>query len=478
LPGPIDLASTLSHNPLSGNNDFCPKGINGWNDTSINSIHMSLNVANIRAGLRVLYIAAVLPALYETFVYNELFALRAQGVDVVGVSVHPPACTFGDPDLENLATTVIPVYGLRRGRLFLDALQEVLCHPIQSLKTVGIGVIDALFSSNVSRFRRIKVLWQLLAALGLTRRVRPLKIHHIHAHMAHVPTTIAMYTAKQLGVPFSFTGHANDLFLQRTLLPEKLRRAKFTACISYWHRDFYRKLVRLPDEKLPLVRCGVSIPIIKRQSSAPDKPFTIMAVGRLVPKKGFDPLIRALTDLANEGKNFLCRIVGEGPQRQELQALIEQTGMQDRIHLVGNQSNRQVKAALENADLFVLPCQVARDGDRGGIPVALMEAMAAGGCVVTGDLPTVRELVIDRWTGLVVSPVTVTALVKAIQEMMENAHLRNTLAATGREWVNQEFSVGKNVARLLAGFGQTSHINAGSANPATNAMGDGILETG
>lgn len=398
----------------------------------------------------ILYIAGVLPKLSETFVYREVFALRDRGVHVRVASVNPPETGLGDPRLEALAAEAVPVYGAGARRVLADAAREALNHPFRAVGTKLLALRDAIVSRDVKLARRPKLLWQGIAALALARRVRPLGIRHIHAHMAHVPTTIAMYAAHQLRIGFSFTGHANDIFPNRTLLAEKLRRARFASSISHWHQEFYRCVSGVPEARLPVVRCGVEVP--PETGAAPRSTPLIVAVGRLMPKKGFDVLVRAAAELKAASIPCDCRIVGDGPQREELESLIREQNLTDRVTLTGAMPNDRVLAEIAAADLFVLPCRVDPGGDRDGIPVVLMEAMARGVCVISGDLPTIRELVRHGETGLMVPPGETAPLAAAIRTVLADPALRARLGRQGRAWVADEFSSAVNADRLIAAF--------------------------
>ena len=166
----------------------------------------------------ILYLGSSLPSRSETFVYREVQALRALGIVVKTATVHAPMSDLGSEDLEQMAAESILIYSAGAGALVRDAGLTFLRQPLRSVGTLVRASMDALFSRDVQLTSRPKVLVQALAALALSERLRPHDIGHIHAHMAHVPTTIAMYAARQIGVPFSFTGHANDLFVNRSLL--------------------------------------------------------------------------------------------------------------------------------------------------------------------------------------------------------------------------------------------------------------------
>jgi glycosyltransferase involved in cell wall biosynthesis len=412
----------------------------------------------------VLYIAGTLPSLSETFVSGELLALRQRGVPVLGASVHSPREKLLDPELEALAREVVSIYGPGSMRLVRDAVQEALANPRAAAQTFGLVLSDALASPHVSGWRRFKVLWQGLAALALARRVRPRGVGHIHAHLAHVPTTVAMYAARELGIGFSFTGHANDLFPQRTLLPEKLERAAFVACISHWHRALYGEFAAVPTERLPVIRCGVDVPPAAAVRAAPaSRPLQVLGVGRLVAKKGFDLLIDAVRGVAARGVPVACTIIGGGPDEPALRRRCGALRLTDRVQLLGPQSHAAVREALCAADVFVLPCRVESNGDRDGIPVVLMEAMAAGVPVIAGELPAIRELVCHNETGWCIPPGDLVALIAGLSRLAEDGELRARLGRHGRAWVTQEFERGVNVERLVRALEAAGALGDASA---------------
>lgn len=399
--------------------------------------------------IRVAYLGATLPVLSETFVSNELLAVRSLGCEVTAASVFPPKGDLSDAALRQLALDAVVVYNRRT---WLRAGMEMLTHPLRSLSTLTMALGDSLGSGAGSMHIRLRCAPQAFASLGLARSLRGYRIAHIHAHMANTPTTIAMYAAAQLGVPFSFTGHANDLFVHRSLLGQKLRRCKFVACISRWHQDLYREILPVSDEKLPVVRCGVNTSRAVAAMHPRTGPIRVVSVGRLVPKKGFDVLIDALAQLP-AAPAWTCRIIGDGPERNNLRSLIDSHGLEQRITLTGPASNDQVLAALDEADMFALPCRVdPQTGDKDGIPVVLMEAMAAGRPVISGDLPAIRELVMPMETGMLVEPGSAGSLAAALSLMMSDNALRCRLAEQGRQHVVSEFDRTDNASRLTRLF--------------------------
>lgn len=421
----------------------------------------------------ILYLAGCLPTRSETFVYREVFALRELGVRVRTASVHAPARALDDGPLEALAAETLAIYPRGVAGILADAAAELAARPARTAGTIARAVRDAITADDARGLRRAKVLWQALAALSLARRVRPDRIAHVHAHMAHVPATIAMYAARQLGIGFSFTGHANDLFPNRSLLRPKLARAAWVQCISRWHRDFYRSIVPRPDEDYPVVRCGVDTRLHTPPPPSDRPELAVLAVGRLVEKKGFDVLIEAAGDLARAGgPPVRVRIAGGGEEEARLRRLVDSLPPGASVELLGDTPNDRVMELMGEADLFVIPCRVAASGDRDGIPVVLMEAMSFGLPVIAGDLPAIRELVDGAGTGLLATPGDAASVADAVARVLRDRAMAERLGAGGRRRVEEEFGERTNVLRLSSAIEAASRATPAPAR--TDGIGPGL----
>jgi colanic acid/amylovoran biosynthesis glycosyltransferase len=397
----------------------------------------------------ILYVAAQLPKLSETFVYREVLALRSKGVDVRVASVHGTTESFDHKELSQLQSEAVVVYQPGIVGIFIAVIVELLTHPLRTISTISRGKLDAAFGSGVRLLSRPKVYFQCLAGISLARRIRNQGVRHIHAHFAHVPATIAMYTAKQLGIGFSFTGHANDLFQNRTLLSQKLKRAAFVSCISRWHSEWYAAIETAEESKRPVIRCGVDT-----NEFAPSEQTRglIVCVARLVEKKGIDTLIEACSLLKERGCDFTCQIGGDGPMKDTLASMIESLGVGDRITLLGSMPNENVRSLVGSAAVFCLPCRDDSSGDRDGIPVALMESMASGVATVSGDLPAIRELIEDKVSGRLVQGGNAAELADILEQLLDDQSERVRLGQGGRQRVIDEFSLDVNAARLIKAF--------------------------
>jgi glycosyltransferase involved in cell wall biosynthesis len=379
------------------------------------------------------YVAARLPTLSETFVYRELMGLRSRGRRIVPVTVRKPVGPFADPALNDLANEALQVYS----RATIAALPAAaLSMPGQFARAAR----DAARADLPDGRARAKFLLQAVMGLTAAWRLKSQDIGHVHAHLANTPATVALYLARGLGATFSFTGHANDLFVHREALALKLREAAFVSSISRWHQGFYEEIA--PGGTRPVIRCSVTVPPLAEGGQ------DIVSVGRLVAKKGFDLLIRAFARL--DRPQMRLRIAGDGPERQALVALAEAEGVADRVDFLGAQPHAAALALIRSGAIFALPCRTSSTGDRDGIPVVLMEAMAAGKPVIAGRLDTIAELVEDGRSGLLVPPDDVDALAAALARLVDDAPGRAAMGLAGRAHVQEEFSDEINWDRLEA----------------------------
>jgi glycosyltransferase involved in cell wall biosynthesis len=384
------------------------------------------------------YIASELPKRSETFVYREIRELRRRGWRVVCVSLNEPSERVAG--LEDLEQERLIVYPRVRSSL--------------SLALSGVAAVgDALVpGESTGLSTRAKLFIQRGAARRLARELARRGVEHIHCHFAHAPTTVGMYAASVMGVPFSFTGHANDLFQRRSLLKRKLQRAAFINCISAWHQRFYVDIDPSCAAKCRIVRCGVDVDgWTTSPASAPaGGVLRVLTVCRLVEKKGVDMLLRGAAVARDSGTRLHVTVAGDGPQRHQLEAIAAESDLSDQVSFLGAVDNDRVRQLMAESDVFALPCRDDSSGDRDGIPVVLMEAMACGLPAISGDLPAIRELIAHEQSGLLVDGTSPSAIGAALQRLATDRSLASRLAAAGRARVVEEFSLSANVDRIEA----------------------------
>lgn len=372
---------------------------------------------------RVAYVAGTYPALSETFVTGELAELSRRGVATVVFAV-----VRGEGPLDG-APPATYVVELSKPAQVASLVALAARHPLRTAR--------ALLDSE----RRWGGSPRDMAALApMARAMRG--FDHVHAHFAGQPTDVAARLSELTGVPFSFTAHAHDVFVEWERMPQKLNSARFAVTVCEYNRDYIAN--RLPGARLDLVICGVDTERFER-SRPYDPNGPVVAVGRLVEQKGFEYLVRAAASASGRIPEVL--IVGDGPLRGELDALVRD--LDAPVRLVGARSHEEVRELYESASMAVLPCVVAADGSRDSMPVSLKEAMALELPVVGTEEVGLPELIaLDR--GRLVPPRDADALAGALAELAAlSADERVVLGRAGRAFVVRHCNLRTETAKLL-----------------------------
>jgi glycosyltransferase involved in cell wall biosynthesis len=274
-------------------------------------------------------------------------------------------------------------------------------------------------------------------------------------HFALNATTLALIVSRLTGVPFSFTAHANDIFANPIMLAEKIANANMINAISDYNARFLCDFVPDPRTRaeIRVVRCGIDVTdFAPTKRPSPNEEPTILAVGRLVEKKGYPYLIEACGFLADRGHRFRCLIVGDGPQQALLQKMIDERELNGVVQLIGPVFQEHLKEYLAQADIITLPCVVAQDGDMDGIPNSLMEGMAMEIPAVSTRLSGIPELIDHLENGLLVEPNDAAGLADALALLLDDAELRLRLGRAARAKIVAEYEIGANADRLLEIF--------------------------
>ncbi len=404
----------------------------------------------------VLYVVSLFPCWSETFIVRELQALVQTGLPVRIASLRPHQEPLVQPDAEALRPQVI--YPSAALRLLGHALGMIARRPLKS--AVWFGRLTA------GLWRQPGYLWRsyatMLVALDWAWRMRQAPPERIHAHFATYPSTAAMLLADWLEVPFSFTCHAHDIFIQDHLLRLKIARAETVVTISNFNVEFLRARLGSLAKQPVVVHCGVNPEEFAPTETARAERL-IVAVGRLDEIKGFAFLIQACAALQFRGVDFRCEIVGEGPERPALERLIAEHGLGQRVRLLGLRGQAEVRRLVGAATLFALPSVRDRTGNMDGIPVALMEAMALGTPVVTTRVSGIPELVEHQRTGWLCAPGEVAALADGLAALLTDPALRSRLAEAARRKVEAEFDCRAEAHKLITLLTADGGANAAAA---------------
>ena len=399
--------------------------------------------------MKVVYVVSLFPCWSETFITREIHCLLEAGVDVRIVSLKHPCEEMVQSDARTLLDRAM--YPRPRLAGSLAAAGEVLRRPGLALREL-VRMTTALATEPAKLAKSVVTWWRALALVG---PVRALGADRLHAHWATYPTTAAQVLAPRVGLPYSFTCHAHDIFVERQFIGAKLQEAEFGVTISRFNVGFLAERVGpVARQKLTVVHCGVvpaQIPYTPFDAAARE-PGLIVSVGRLDAIKGFETLVDACAQLLAQGRKFRCVLVGEGPLRAALASRVAAAGLGEHFEMPGAMPGEAVRDLLARARLFVLPSRVTPAGDRDGIPVALMEAMASGTPVVSTTVSGIPELIDNGQHGLLVAPDEAPALAAAIASQLDDPAQAAAMAQTARARVASEFDVATETARLLQAF--------------------------
>lgn len=290
----------------------------------------------------------------------------------------------------------------------------------------------------------------ILVALACRER----GVAHLHAHFGTVATSVARLAARVAGIGYSFTAHAKDIYVdyeEARDLDLKLRDAAAVVTVSDFNVGHLARRFGPLADGVARIYNGLDL---DRFAHAPPREGAaeILAVGRLVEKKGFHILVEAIRLLRAEGRDARCRILGDGEEAENLRAQIEASGLDGAVVLAGPKPQGEVIEAMRGAALLACPCVVARDGNRDGLPTVLLEAMALGAPCVSTDVTGIPELVRDGETGLCVPEGDPEALAAALARLLDDPALRLDLSRRARALIEREFDARRNAARLREVF--------------------------
>ncbi len=394
---------------------------------------------------KIAYIMSRFPMISETFIlyeilelerlglHIEIFPLLRQNESVKHAEVEALADRVHYNHVFSMATLTAQLYWLyKRPRNYLLAWWRAIYGNFNSKKFLSRALVVVP-----------------LAAL-FARQMQKLNIEHIHAHWATHPA-LAAYIAQQLtGLTYSFTTHANDIYVEQSMLDEKIHNASSIVTISEYNRQFLHQLYGTEaTDKTVVIHCGIDPNVFQSQAATKQtEQFTIICVARLEEKKGHTYLIKACAQLDAQGVNFRCLLIGDGEKRPQIEAQIEQFGLADRLILLGLQPRHRIKELLAEANVMVLASIITKTGQMEGIPVALMEALAMELPVIATAISGIPELIKDGETGLLVPERDPQAITTALLNLYNSPELGSELGRAGRIKVLQEFNLHRNVAKL------------------------------
>lgn len=425
----------------------------------------------------VAYVLKGFPRLSETFIASEIHRVERAGVplrlyvikpveDWERGHVHPVverirAQPVYLPGVESVSGVPLRRWLPRNAGPFVPALRRLARgrpHGLARATAAALAQGVRGRKGRVTGFRRVNVRELLQAAALADLLLDAPDVRHLHAHFAHGTTTVTWLCSMITGLPFSFTGHAKDIYAESLnpagLLRRKLLAAQFAVTCTDANVRHLRAIA--PEATIHRVYHGLGADIARLLDGAPSPErangrLRVLGVGRLVEKKGFDVLVEACGILERRGVPFEAAIVGQdGEHGAVLRERIDRLGLSDRVELAGPAGQEELYERYRCAGAVCLPCRLL-DEDRDGIPNVLVEAMACGAPVVSTPVSGIPELVADGENGLLVPPDDPAALADALERLHLDGELARRLADAGEATVRERFD-GDRLARRLAGL--------------------------
>ena len=395
--------------------------------------------------MKLAYILSTFPCRSEIFAAREIAELRRQGfaITAFAASQEKAPAVQGDPPRI--------VY---RPRVFsLEALAGILYiiarHPFGMLRLLFLA--GALLLECPGEAKTVACNLHTIGAFA--RRLDREAIRHVHAYFLSWPACIGLALAAVTGAGFSIAAHARDVFVEQGAVRLKVARAKFlVACTRQAAQHLKSQLPATYHGRLSVCHHGVDVPRApRRQRDRKTSVYTLASVGRLVPKKGHGDLVRAFALVADRWPHAKLIIAGSGPEREQIEQLIQQRRLAGRVELPGWLDPDPTASLIGTADLLIVPSVVAPDGDRDGIPNVILEALAAGTPIVATRLEGISEAITDGWNGLLVDPGDIGQMASVIEKLLGSPQLWETLSLAAHRTATRRFDITRNV-RQLAGL--------------------------
>jgi len=390
------------------------------------------------------------PRISETFISNEILLLEQLGIHIRIFSMRHPREPFFHESIKEIKARVdyLPT------ELFLEFPR--LLFPATMLAVRQPGCFLAALKKAGERFNRtrslgtVKHLLQGAFMVNQYLRHSP-EVKHLHAHFAHSPSSVAMFAGMLSGLRFSFTAHAKDIYTSDTnQIREKIGLASHVVTCTRYNKKYLQSLVNGASTPIYCVYHGIDLKLFNNtlKRRIPKPPYRILSVARLTAKKGIDTVLRALVLLRDRNIEFEYTLIGDGDDRDSILSLIVDLGLQNNCRWLGTIPHDEVIKEFKRADLFVLGCRVAPNGDRDGIPNVLVESLAMGLPAAGTTVSALPEILQHEKTGLHTPPGNHEAMAASMLRLLSDTALRNDVIKQGRHLVQTGFDNRKLIEHL------------------------------
>jgi glycosyltransferase involved in cell wall biosynthesis len=405
---------------------------------------------------RVAVVFSRFPVWNQTFAVGDFVELDRAGFQIEILTLQGQEGSFRQPETEIFRNRVHRAFSLSPPVLW------------ENIKALFRPITWRLFAQVIAATRSnrrelLKSCFLFVQAIYFARIIKRKGIQHIHAAWASYPATAAWIASELTGIPFSFSSHAYDIYMVRSLLREKIERSRFVVTCAETNRDALIELGGTnASSKIHVHRHGADLERFRPMLPSARKPgniWRILACGFLASYKGFGYLVEACAVLRDQGYKFECLIIGQGPQQNRLLELIEEKGLSQQVRIIPPMPQPQLAERYHEADVFVHPSVVTTTGNRDVIPNVLIEAMASGTPVISTRLSGIQELIEDGESGVLVPSGDPKALAEAISSLMQDSVKREQLVKAAQDTVATRFDRRKTAQGLIQTF--VTHVSAG-----------------
>ena len=434
-------------------------------------------ITSARDKQKIAYIVSRFPKLTETFILYEMVAVEQNEVEIEFYPLLRARDTQVHPEGASIWKKLVERFSKPQGKLIMHPEAEEFITRAHYAPFFSWDILRA--QAHFLRHRPgayFKTLFGLMrwnwgspnfffGALSIfpktvyfAQQMQADEVSHIHAHFANHPAAAAYIVHRLTDIPFSFTAHGADLQTDQHMLAQKVSEASFVVTISNYNKEFIlEKCGADYAEKVLVIHCGVDTQVYQPAprddlSGPPDHPFAILCIGTMYEVKGHTYLIEACRLLQERGLDFVCHLVGDGPDRESLVDQVSQAGLEERVCFHGQLRRPEIAQLYRNVHVLSVPSIPTESGRREGIPVVLMEAMSSGVPVVASGISGIPELVENEHSGLLVPPRDSVAIANALECLYHDARLRNRLGQAGRQKVLSEFDQDINANTLAQLF--------------------------
>jgi len=397
---------------------------------------------------RIAFLLSQFPCFDETFILRELTAVAAAGLVFDIYSIKKSRQRVRHPQAEALMPHVIHRPFLLSWELWRAQLYFLARHPARYLRTL----LRLCWDSRRRPKTLLKNLLLFPQSVCYARLAQCRGVSLVHGFWATFPATAAWIIHRLTGLRYSFSAHAHDIYEDDTMLVNKLHATDFVMTCTAYNQVHLTQLAPEKGGDIKLIYHGHDLAAFREDAQNKDGPaefLRILSIGTFYRTKGFDTLIEACAVLKREGVPLQCRIVGDGPEKARLQALIRSRRLQQEVTLPGYLSQEALRSLRRWADVFIL---LPRPYLHWGIPNVYIEALASGVAVIATPLNAIGELIEPGRTGLIVAADDPTAAAAALARLFRDAELRRNLAAAGQQRVGQLFDERINSPRVVELF--------------------------